>query len=163
MVLANRLGYFLCGLFLGLTLSGCASTTGPEEYPPFDSSVRTVVPASEWVPVWEGIVECAAPLQRPMPPLNVYSVPSRDGTPYQGFNCGRAFLCWGLYHQKAVYVVEGLDPINTGTVAAHEMLHHILGGDGDHCSPLWDKCGVAQVTTCGSVSRGDHDPPEEDV
>jgi hypothetical protein len=144
-------------LILLVALTACATPTGPDGYPPFDSSDRTPVPTSEWVPVWESVLACAD-AGRPIPPLGVFTVPPANDEPLAGFNCGHPFLCWGLYKGGSVYVVDHLTGADRENVMAHEMLHRVLDGDADHCSPLWDSCGIANGTSCGSVSRGDHDP-----
>lgn len=167
MVLANRLGYFLCGLFLGLMLGGCATLAGPPDHPPFDSSDRVTIPTEEWVPLWDEVVSRARAegwgneWTTAYPPLGVYYKPSATGSAYEGFDCGNAFRCWGLRSDGRLYVVDSLDPATTAQVLAHEMLHQLLNGDSDHCSYLWARLNLAGATTCGSVSRGDHDPPEE--
>ena len=147
-------------LLLLIGVAGCTPLFGPD-YPGFTAYGQTRVDPEIWYPEWEEIRECAVGLSYQPLPAGVFMIPPATDEPYAGFACSSPYLCWGLYRNGQVYVVEGLGGY-TGGVMRHEMLHFILDGDGspdpDHCSPLWSLCEVANGTTCGSVSRGDHDP-----
>ena len=153
-------------LLLLIGVAGCTPLFGPNN-PGFEAYGQTAVAVEEWYPEWEEILECAGPfIEDQTPPRGVFMVPPATDEWYAGFECGNPFTCWGLYRDGEVFVAEGLGGFTSGVVQ-HEMLHHLFwneynDGDGEHCSPLWALCGVANDTTCGSISRGEHDPDKED-
>lgn len=148
-------------VLLAVVGSGCTGFVGPEDNG-FLRRDAVVVAPEVWVPEWVDVTEAARVVDQPTPaypPLGVYLVPPATDNPLAGFDCGYSFRCWGLYSGGRVYVVMGLDPDQQSRVMRHEMLHHIIGGPGDpdHCSSLWETLDLANGTSCGSVSRGDHD------
>ena len=109
--------------------------------------VMRVTPTSQHYEIWQEVEECIAPTQSRLEFDEIQWYVVMNGEDYIESSACPVTGCGGLFRmwEKAIYLDDEYE--RHDLVIGHEIMHAMIG-DGDHCSPLWDQCGVRGVMEC---------------